>query len=190
MIKLIATTNAPYDWPMNVDPLFEQKTTDMFVDLDTPSSLPSLWSGEYVDFNVTVAGDAVLPNLISITSVESFTVNDPDLSIEKIGTTSYRVRGFPTSFKNEYYEFVFDDNTIRKLPPRNKENWKAVIKWNAADTPWERVNIFTTVVKYNGVIDGVPVVNGELTSMATQYVYWSWEKGLLTLQNVIKEGKV
>lgn len=192
MIKVVATPIPPFDWPMNTDPTFEDKTSDAYVDVISPTNIiPSLWSSSACAFNMVFSGNAVTPDTVTVSNVVLVTAptNQPLLTLTKINSTTFRVQGTTSSLPGEYYEFKLRDNTIVQLPPINTADWIAIIKWNPPPRPWEQVLTYTFNVTYSGTIGGAPVTNVTVPFSVTQYSYWAWENGLANLTNLVAIGE-
>lgn len=192
MIKVVATPIPPFDWPMNTDPTFEDKTSDVYVDELAPTNIiPSLWSSSPCAFNMVFSGNVVTPDDITVSNVElvSGPEDQPFLTLTKTNSTTYKVEGTTNSLPGEYYDFKLRDNTVIQLPPVNTADWSVVTKWNPPPRPWEHVLTYEFNVTYSGVVDGIPIASQTTLFSVIQYSYWKWEIGLATLKNLVSIGE-
>lgn len=193
MFKAIATPVSPFDWPVNTDPQFENKTSDAYTDEVNPTSIiQSLWSSQPCTFDIQIVGNPVAESdTITVTSAVLTTppTGEPDLTYSVQNATTTRVTGTTAQQPGEYYEFKMRDKTVIQLPPDNDQDWLAVTKWNTPPRPWYRIATYTFTVTYTGTVETLPV-SGTDTFEVTQYIYWHWEPSLAKLKQLAAEGEL
>ena len=200
MINASAVANAPFDWPMNTDPNFLQKTSDPYLielsELEPGESLknyiPSLYAT--TDFDLTIVVNSDIPTGSEITvTILSVTFNSaPDFVFsfqsQVTGVNSVRVWGDIGSFPGEYFEFLMIDRTIQQLQPYNTEPWATILEWKPPVTPWTVNGFYNVTVEYEIDDDGlVSTVTEDINIL--QHLNWNWEPSLEALQHLVTEGE-
>ena len=200
MINASAFANAPFDWPMNTDPKFLQKTSDPYlIELSElgpgetlKNHIPSLYATTDFDLTLVVDGDIPVGSEDEVT-ILSVTFNSApnfvfSFQSQVTGTNTIRVWGDIGSFPGEYFEFLMIDRTIQQLQPYNTEPWATILEWKPPATPWTVDGFYNVTVEYE-------LVSGGSTSTVTehinilQHLHWNWEPSLEALQYHVVEGE-
>lgn len=188
--KATATAVSPYVWPMDADASFGNKTSDEYAIDTTKAVIPSLWSSTSPTFDIVISGNATAPDEVTVTGVTLATApTGESLTVTKTGAATFRVTGSVGPQTGEYYNFKMRDLSVKQLAPNNTEDWMAVTKWNAPPRPWYRTITYVFDVTYDATIELLPVTGQTESYTVTQYIYWSWESGLATLQTLAIQGE-
>lgn len=193
-LQVNAMPVAPYDWPMNTDPDFLNKTSDFysFEALDDPEGLllthiPSLYGLSMVNYDVTVIGVDETVTVLNVELIEPPEFEE-NFIYDQVDDTTFNVLGMVRGFSGEIFRFKLQDNSFVNLnEPMPPDDWVSIIRWSRPPLPWFRINTFKTNVTYE--IDEENIIETFTEEFnIIQYVYWNWEPSLDSFTNLIQES--
>jgi len=149
--------------------------------------LPTIYAGQNISIEIGFAihypimpeGTSSNP-AVNVTALYDFASNGMNVSYS--GNTVTLSGTFANVFEDEYYEFVFNDNTLQVLPPDTTEDFKALVRY-------EMPNPVTQNNQYAFTVTG-PGETGNVTLQANigQWVVWQYQTAVNNIGNLRNQG--
>jgi len=148
--------------------------------------LPTIYGGQTISidvgFNIRYPLDEgnVTAPATSVTALYDFAA--VGINVTYLGDVVRLSGTFSSTFENEYYEFVFDDNTLQVLPPNTTEDFKALVRY-------EMPNPVTQNNQYAFSVTG-PGETGNVTLQANigQWLVWRYQTAVTNVKTLVSQG--
>ena len=149
--------------------------------------LPTIYGGQTISidigFNIGYPLDPegnVIAPATSVTALYDFAANG--INVVYLGSVVRLSGTFSGSFDNEYYQFVFNDNTLKILPPDTAENFKALVRY-------EMPNPITQDKQYAFSVTGQGAT-GNVTIQASigQWIVWRYQTAINNIGSLRVRG--
>ena len=150
--------------------------------------LPTIYGGQTISidvgFNVVYPimpeGNVVSAPATSVTALYDFAAKG--INVTYLGNVVRLSGTYSSTFDGEFYQFVFNDGTLKTLEPDTTEDFKALVRY-------EMPNPVTQNNQYAFSVTG-PGETGNVTLQANvgQWVVWRYQTAVTNVQTLVSQG--